>query len=253
MRNNEGDVIEEFVAFLAANGHPGLKVDQWPDREPANRNKKAIDAIAGQFAIEHTSIDALDEKRARDAEFMRALGDLEAELTGSLPFRLRVRVLYRAVAKGQKWDDVRAAFRAWILGDAMNLPEGFHRLNVPGVPFELHVEKTSEEASGLFLGRLINETDSTLEKTIAPLLIEKAAKLQPHAQDGRTRILLLETSDTTMMNRVIAAKAIHTNFPDRLPEGIDEIWYADTALPDATLFHLTPLLEQLKHPEEEDE
>ncbi|HWB33991.1 MAG TPA: hypothetical protein VG753_01565 [Candidatus Paceibacterota bacterium] len=251
MRNKEEKLVEIFVAHLAAEGTPGLKIDRWPDREPENRNKKAIDAIAGSFAIEHTSIDALDEKRARDTEFMQAIGNIEADLKGQVPFRLRVRVLYKAVGKGQKWLEVRAALRTWVLSDAMTLPEGFHSLNIPGVPFDLQIEKTSEEAPGLFVGRLINEKDLTLESTIGPLLIEKATKLLPYGPAGLTRILLLETSDTSMMNRVIAAKAIHANFPDQLPHGIDEIWYADTALDAPTFFHLTPLIGQLKYPEEE--
>jgi hypothetical protein len=51
------DVISAFVAYLQTNGHPNLKVERWPEDE--NRDSQEIDAIAGAFAIEHTSIDTL--------------------------------------------------------------------------------------------------------------------------------------------------------------------------------------------------
>ena len=66
------DVINVFVEHLRINGHPGLHVDRWPDK--GNLNSSDIDAIAGPFAIEHTSVDTLPNQR-RDADwFMRAAG-----------------------------------------------------------------------------------------------------------------------------------------------------------------------------------
>jgi hypothetical protein len=77
------EVVEAFVAHLAANGYPGLCVDKWPERE--NRKSPDIEAIAGQFAIEHTSIDTLPNQRGKSHWFMRAAGELEKELP-KLPF-----------------------------------------------------------------------------------------------------------------------------------------------------------------------
>jgi hypothetical protein len=51
------EVIEALVAFLRARGHPGLRIDSWPER--TNHESPEIDAIAGAFAIEHTSVDTL--------------------------------------------------------------------------------------------------------------------------------------------------------------------------------------------------
>lgn len=64
---NDCDVINAFVTYLWENGHSCLQVDRWPDKE--NRNLADIDAIAGAFAIEHTSIDTLPNQR-RDSDWI---------------------------------------------------------------------------------------------------------------------------------------------------------------------------------------
>ncbi len=46
---NDRDVIRAFVLYLRENGHPGLKVDRWPEDE--NRNSSEIDAVAGPLAV----------------------------------------------------------------------------------------------------------------------------------------------------------------------------------------------------------
>lgn len=58
---NDSDVIEAFVAFLGEQEGLALQVDRWPDKE--NRQTKDIDAIAGPFAIEHTSVDSFENQR----------------------------------------------------------------------------------------------------------------------------------------------------------------------------------------------
>lgn len=73
---NDHEVVEAFVAHLAANGYTGLTVDRWPERE--NRNSPDIDTIAGPFAIEHTSIDTLPNQRGKSHWFMKAAGGLES-------------------------------------------------------------------------------------------------------------------------------------------------------------------------------
>ena len=60
----DSEVIERFVAHLARHGPQGLKVDEIPDLK--ERNLPEIDAIAGPFAIEHTSIDTVPHQRRND-------------------------------------------------------------------------------------------------------------------------------------------------------------------------------------------
>ena len=75
------EVVDAFVSHLRNHGHPGIRVERRPDEE--NRESPDIDAIAGPFAIEHTSIDSVRNQR-RDADwFMRAAGGLQARPSGN--------------------------------------------------------------------------------------------------------------------------------------------------------------------------
>ncbi len=78
MRDSCADATHKFDIFTAENrrslslkssicprGHPGLRIDSWPDKE--NRESSEIDAISGAFAFEHTSVDTLPNQR-QDAD-----------------------------------------------------------------------------------------------------------------------------------------------------------------------------------------
>jgi hypothetical protein len=230
MRKKEQDVVQAFVAHLGRGVAERLQVDRWPDLE--DRTGKAIDAVAGRYAIEHTSIDALDGKRASDPQFMAAVGDLEHELQDQGPFHLRIDVPYRAIAKGQDWSAMRAALSAWITGPAHDLPFGRHsiELDLAGVPMQITVHKSDKLAPGLYFVRSISDGDVALKSNITRLVNEKARKLLPYATEHKVRVLLLEGDDIAMLNHVTVAEAIEEAFPEGLPEGVDQIWYADTAL-----------------------
>ena len=77
----ERKVIKAFISHLRSLGHPGLRVDSWPDK--TNSVCTDIDAISGIFAIEHTSIDTLPDQRRDDDWFMRVVTGLDAELSRS--------------------------------------------------------------------------------------------------------------------------------------------------------------------------
>jgi len=80
----------------------GLQVDRWPDEE--TRDSKDIDAEAGDFAIEHTSIDTIANQRRDSAWFKGAVGCLEGELHCEHPFRLVVTLPYEVRKLGVRHD-----------------------------------------------------------------------------------------------------------------------------------------------------
>src|SRR6266446_9159588 len=75
-RMTDREVIESFVAFLAAHGRPGLVVTDWPE----DHKDGEIDAVAGDLAIEHTSIDTLKHQRRDSDWFVRLIAGLEQEV-----------------------------------------------------------------------------------------------------------------------------------------------------------------------------
>jgi hypothetical protein len=231
---NDSDVIDAFVEHLRGRGYPGLKVEERPDKK--NRNSRDIDAIAGPFAIEHTSIDALPEQR-RDADwFMKAVGGIEKELPKKVSFRLRITIEYTAVKKGQDWDAIRKGLMNWIRNHSPHLTDGRHVLNgVPGVPFKFYVTKVSDRPPGIFFYRTMppDETLSTRVKMKCDEKAEKLLKYKPH----KTTVLLIESDDIALMNEMTIRDAIQKAYPKGPPPGVDHIWYADTSIPDEIEFN----------------
>lgn len=231
---NDRDVVDAFVAHLAANGYPGLKVDRRPDDE--NRDSSDIDAVAGGFAIEHTSTDTLPNQRRDSDWFMRAAGGLEGELERKPPFRLSITLEYDAVGMGQDWPAIRAALKRWVANEAPRLPDGSSVVeSAPGIPFRLHVMKSSERRPGVFFARF-QPDDDTLPARVRAAFERKAAKLAKYKTPGVTTILLVENDDIALMNEGKMIQAIRAAFPSGTPAGVDQVWYADTSIPSALEF-----------------
>jgi len=67
------------------NGYPNLRIDRTPDKETAEGDKNQdIDAMAGRFAIEHTSFDTVRNQTRDSARFLQVVGNLEAEISPKL-------------------------------------------------------------------------------------------------------------------------------------------------------------------------
>jgi hypothetical protein len=233
------EVINAFVVYLCKNGHFGLKVDRWPDKE--NRDSEDIDALAGIFAIEHTSVDTLPNQRRDSNWFFRVVGGLEKELPSVLPFRLTITVEYPAIAVGQDWGIARLALKTWITYETSPLADGRHVLdNISDLPFRLYVTKASGRPPGVFFSRF-EPSDSTLPKRLRAQLDRKAKKLAKY--QTKTKILLIENNDIALMNELKMRDAIQKAYPSSLPIGIDQIWFADTAIPDELEFiDFTPIV-----------
>lgn len=152
---HDRDVIDAWVAHLRDGGHPTLQVDRRPD------DSSDIDAIAGAFAIEHTSIDTLPNQRRDSNWFMQAAGGLEPELPSKPPFRLKISLEYDAVTRGQNWAAIRQALEGWITNEAPRLADGRHVLDsIPGVSFRLHVTKANDRRPGVFFARWEPDDDT---------------------------------------------------------------------------------------------
>ncbi|MCZ6622819.1 MAG: hypothetical protein O7B35_01070 [Deltaproteobacteria bacterium] len=211
------EVIKAFVAYLRVRGHLGLRIESRPDKE--NRESSDIDAISGEFALEHTSVDTLPNQR-RDADwFTCVVSGLEDELSTSPSCRLRITLEYHAVSTGQDWLSIREALKIWITHEVPHLADGSH------------VTNSSDRPHGLFFARY-KPVDDTLPARIRTQFDRKAQKLAKYQNAGKTTVLLVENSDIALMNDQKMLEAIRRAYPDGLPVGVDELWYADTAILD---------------------
>ncbi|MXV75553.1 hypothetical protein F4Z99_14935 [Candidatus Poribacteria bacterium] len=231
------EVIDAFIEYLREHGHPELMINCHPDKE--NRSSPDIDAIAGPFAIEHTSIDTLPDQRRNNDWFIQVIKDLEQELQNQISFRLSIIFPYDAVTKGQDWMTIYGKLKNWILEKAPYLECGRHVLdNIPDIPFQLTMFKEHDLAPAVRFSRFPPENDY-LSDRIRKLLDRKAEKLKKHQKLGKTTVLLIENDDIALMDiqgRKIL-NAIREAYPFGLPIGVDKIWYVDTAeLPDKIRF-----------------
>jgi len=217
------EVVEAFIAHLGDNGYPGLRIDRRPDAE--NRQSKDIDAIAGQFAIEHTFISTFQEQKTQDDWFKKAMSGLEQELPAP-PYQLNIISGFYDIQKRQDCQSIRNAFKTWIAKEADQLADGGYTRQLPGIPFQFRVEKLSNATPGIFFIRHLPGNNDSLPLRIHEHLTskEKIEKLIPYKKRGLTTILLIE--GLLSPNKMRAA--IQGAFPDGLLPPIDEVWYVST-------------------------
>ena len=56
-------------------------------------------------------------------------------------------------------------------------------------------------------------------------------KLRKYQGPSGATIILLENDDIALMNECKMLEAIREAYPNGLPEGVDELWFADTSVP----------------------
>ena len=90
---DDASIVEAFVSYLAKERYPGICVEARPDLD--NRRSSDIDAIAGPLAIEHTSVDTIENQRRDSAWFgkiaftTRAALRLDSDLSAPAHFPVR--------------------------------------------------------------------------------------------------------------------------------------------------------------------
>lgn len=237
MENRE--LLNEFVTFLSKHGYSNLQIGCYPDE--MNRTTADIDAIAGHIAIEHTSIDTIPNQRLNSDRFLKVIGNLEQEFA-DLPFYLGITFEESAITTGQDWLAIRERLKNWINKDipGLSVDKPYAPYSVPGIPFTIYVTKNTDQSNGLSFSRFA-PGDNTLSDRVKDLFDKKAAKLNKYQRDGKLTLLLVENSDIALMNDNKLLNAIQQAYPDGLPDGIDEIWYADTSIGDESRFvNFTP-------------
>lgn len=216
-----------------------VHIDSWPDE--SNRVTKDIDALAGggRFAIELTSLDSIPNQRKRDAEFMRVVGDLEAELSPDMEYRLAVSIPVVAIQVGQDWAGAQENIKAWVLTEGPSLPYGRHPdTQIPGLPYLVNVTKADSPWKPKLVFRR-HGTDQELQPDdaeVKKLIQGKASKLRRYSGRGKTTILLVESQDMALMSPQFFCELTSRLFAIGRPPGVDEIWFADCYVLDEIQF-----------------
>ena len=186
------------------------------------RNRPAVELIyetsSQRFAFEHTRIESFPKQIADGKQFSHLLEPLETELSGQLPGAFFL-IVDAGVAKARAADSVRIrkALAEWILANAGGLdPEERTGRGgnccitamLPGVPFQATLHRDSDYESRLFLMQgLVGDLQRLRRARIAEALARKCPKLQMAHNDGCVSVLILESDDIALANRVVVAEA----------------------------------------------
>lgn len=227
----ERKLIVSFVSHLGhAKGRPELKVGRWPEDD--NRQRPEVDAIAGPFAIEHTSIDSVENQRRADDWFLRVVGGLRPVIVDCVDCGFSVSLKFDAIKKGADWKAIRAELENWIRANAADLALGTHEITLPSISFFV-LKGGPKSISGF---QRFAPSDNTLVERARSLLDRKAKKLKQYQNAGNTTVLLVESEDIALMNSIKMLDAIKTAYPEGLPQGVDELWFAHTFIENEAQF-----------------
>jgi len=216
-------ILTKFVNHLANNGYDCVKVDRWPDEE--NRQSPDIDAIAGRYAIEHTSIDTLYDQRKRGFYFEGVVKKIEAKYKDNLPFMVNISVPYDSTKKKFDWNKIGKSFQKWIEDQAKQIPEQFFEYeNIEGIPFKFIAQKIEAGVNGVFFSRPVPE-DNNLPERLKNLVLRKIDKLDPYKDQNMDTILLVESNDRALMNNGKFFQTVRESFSEGLPISLSELWF----------------------------
>ena len=126
-----------------------LMVDRWPEDD--NCQTPEIDAIAGPYAIEHTTVDTVADQRRRDDWYLQVVGGLDRVISNCVDCGFTITLEYDAIEKGMDWNFIRADLKNWILSNAFNLSHWIASNHSSDIDF-----------------RCLSNSDACLERTISP-------------------------------------------------------------------------------------
>ncbi len=158
------------------------------------------------------------------------IGVLEAELKDQFPFRLTLTVPQFAIQKGQSWEKITQAIRAWLLSGPV-IPPGRSEVTMPGVPFQVRLRRDNFLAPKFLVGRWEDsslDVEKELVKMTAAALVDKDELLAQYKQAGDRTFLVLESDDIVFTNRVDLYRAFLEAWDRCAPTFIDQVWLAMT-------------------------
>jgi hypothetical protein len=214
-------IVLRFVAHLVENGYPDIKVDHWLEDEQPGQS--VVEAIAGPFAIEHTSIDTVPEQRRIGQQFQKALGVLELLPVNA---RLQIVVPYELVQIGGDWKTHFMTLASWAVLTSPTLPDGNYQIPIPATGLECSAVKDSGRPAKIVLYRPAPD-DDTLAPRLREQIQRKMEKLIRYKADRHTTVLIIETQDSALMNQHKMLEAARTAVGGQMPDGLDCLWYAE--------------------------
>ncbi len=229
-KHHQNSVVQAMIDRYNHGSGVAYVITHWPDEE--ERRSRACDAYAEAkgarpLAIEHTLIQSYNQQKQHDAEFMRVIGDLEAELRSAFSFPLKLLIPMFAVQKGQRWDQIKNALKTWLLTNL--IAPGRTQPAIPGVPFPVTLLREDHGKVGLTVGRTSDgslDVAAGLIGNIEAALASKNDQLRAYRKAGDCTILVLESDDVVFANPVDVYRAFLTAEKAVDISDVDQVWLA---------------------------
>ena len=188
-----------------------------------------------RFAVEHTRIESFPNQIAEGKRFAQLLEPLEAELNGKLPGAYFFIVdVGAARARPADQEQVRAALAAWILAHAGALdpeertgPTGNCDISTTpaGVPFQVTLHRDCDYGSQLFVMQgLHGNRQQERRDSVRRSLANKCPKLHAARGAGCESVLVLESDDISLANRVVVAESVVAELATRADSPDFVVW-----------------------------
>jgi hypothetical protein len=234
----ERKVIEQFLSFLRMNGYPDLVLDDCPDEH--NRNSRDIDAIAGNFAIEHTTVDGLPGQRGHDDRFLRLVEGLRVELKPGLLCHANVTICYDDLREvtANSMTAIRVVLLAWLRSILPMLGDGPHWFpRTPELPFAILIRKWTDREPGVYFMRDFPR-DHSRGWQLPEQLARKAAKLRTYKTKtaGYITLLLIELNGSALMGSYDFLELFYDAHGALDLDGVDEVWLVNVVNSDCAQF-----------------
>lgn len=232
-------IISEFIVYLTKTRSIPFQIICWPDK--LNRSSKDIDAIAEgddiRIAIEHTTIDTVNKQREDSDRFMKVFKEIETHLFTKVADKIRLTVDFYVVQNKINWQKLQQTLKDWLEKNIPTLPFGSAYHNIPNIPFKVHINKQASINPSFRIGRFPPE-NKTLPKRIASSISRKMEKLAPYKKKGYKTFLLIENNDIALMSLALLKSSVKIVMKKKLVKELDEIWYADTSIPNDLEFQV---------------
>lgn len=198
LTNISEDSIEAWLCWEGS----GHVIESRPDQD--ERYLPAIDAIAGPYAIEQTSIDSYKDQRKSDDRLKGLTRNLETKFGPEIGFRLIISIATKTLSMRRDWSQQQKALCNWLQGPQTEL-EWEVPVQIDAIselPFL--AQKTSRGMYGVKFYRF----DPSGQKPTAHLSA-KLAKLAKWKNKKRT-VLIVESRDNALMSPQRALEVLST-------------------------------------------
>jgi hypothetical protein len=248
---NEKPVCDAVINYLAS--IEGEKVEHIEQVDDVVRAMPAVEAIyrtkSKHFAVEHTRIESFLQQIGQGKTFEEFLAPLSQELSGTV-----AGTFYLIVAAGdirvrrQDQEGVIKALKTWVEEKATTLAaaetsgDGGNVMiqeRPPGVPFDVALRKERDVGSEVVCFQAMQADPqearndamaASLEKK-CPKLQAARNKLESEKKAGPVSVLVLESNDIALANRVGVANSVVAELAKRSDSPNIVVWARTSTVP----------------------